>query len=237
VIGGAIACLILLQFSIAQEPPQDGGRRGRRDGRAPDRSAAANLAQPPQGKDEAERKILGVLDEMSTGPRYANVSLADGRFLRLIAEATGAKKVVELGTSTGYSGMWFVLALRTTGGHLYTHEIDEGRAATARGFFEKAGVAELVTIIMGDAHQTIAQHLEAEEPIDLVFLDADKEGYVDYLQQLLPKVRPGGLILAHNMVFPPPDPRYIEAITANPELETTFVLMDGAGIAVTMKKR
>ena len=68
-------------------------------------------------------------------------------------------------------------------------------------------------------------------------LDADKDGYVFYLKRLLPLVRPGGLIVAHNMAQPPPDPRYLEAITANPDLETIFLLMDGAGVGVTMKKR
>ncbi len=60
----------------------------------------------------------------------------------------------------------------------------------------QAGVADLVTIIEGDAHETVSQH---SEPIDILFLDADKEGYVDYLNKLLPLVKPGGLIIAHNM--------------------------------------
>ncbi len=196
--------------------------------------SSSNLSKPPAAADEAEQKILDVLDEISRNERFANVSLEDGRFLRQLAEATGAKRIVELGTSTGYSGLWFAMALRTTDGHLVTHEIDAERAAVARKNFEEAGVADLVTIIEGDAHQTVSQHTE---PIDIVFLDADKEGYIDYLQKLLPHVRPGGLILAHNMRRPAPDPRYIEAITTDPALDTTFVLMDGAGISVTLKKR
>ena len=70
----------------------------------------------------------------------------------------------------------------------------------------------------------------------LLFLDADKSGYIDYLDKLLPLVRPGGLIVAHNMVHPPPDPAYIEAVTTNADLETVFLHMDGAGIGVTLKK-
>jgi predicted O-methyltransferase YrrM len=228
-----------MEAAWAQGPGGPGGRRGqgRRGFGFREGGDAAALAKPPQAKDETEKKVLSVLDEMETSEGFANVSPTDGRFLRLIAETIGAKKVVELGTSTGYSGVWLALALQKTGGHLYTHEIDEGRAKTAQGYFDNAGVAPIVTIIMGDAHETVAQHAAAEEPIDIVFLDADKEGYLDYLETLLPKVRPGGLILAHNMVRPAPDPRFIEAITTNPELETTFVLMDGAGISVTLKKR
>jgi caffeoyl-CoA O-methyltransferase len=232
--------LVAFEAAWAQGPGgQDGGRRGpgRRGFGFRDGGDAASLAQPPQGKDDAERKILAVLTEMENSEGYANVSPNDGRLLRLIAETIGAKRVVELGTSTGYSGVWLALALQKTGGHLYTHEIDEGRAKTAQGYFDKAGVAPLVTIIMGDAHETVAQHMAAEEPIDLIFLDADKESYLDYLEKLLPKLRPGGLVLAHNMVRPAPDPQFIEAITTNPELDTTFVLMDGAGISVTLKKR
>lgn len=211
------------------QPPDRPGRRGLAPPAADD-----DLSQPPLAADDAERRILAVIDEVNRNQREMSVSPADGRLLRQLTEAIGAKRVVELGTSTGYSGLWFALALRTTGGRLWTHEIDADRAAAARKNFEQAGVADLITIIEGDAHQTVGQHTE---PIDLVFLDADKEGYVDYLEKLLPLVRPGGLIVAHNMRRPPPDPRYVEAVTTNPKLETTFVLMDGPGVAITLKKR
>ncbi|MBV8381212.1 MAG: class I SAM-dependent methyltransferase, partial [Planctomycetaceae bacterium] len=126
------------------------------------------------------------------------------------------------------------LALRKTGGHLYTHDIDPGRIKVARENFKKAGVDDLITIIEGDAHETVKQHTE---PIDVLFIDADKPGYADYLAKLLLLVRPGGLILAHNMRRPPVHPSYLEAITTNPDLDTSFVLMEGAGIGVTLKKR
>ena len=154
--------------------------------------------------------------------------------LRLLTEAAGAKRVVEIGTSNGYSGIWFCLALRSTGGKLITHEIDSGRAELARENFKRAGVEELITLVEGDAHDEVTK---LKEPIDILFLDADKPGYIDYLNKLLPLVRPGGLILAHNMNSPAPDPRYIEAITTNPDLETVFLHMDAAGIGVTLKKR
>jgi caffeoyl-CoA O-methyltransferase len=84
------------------------------------------------------------------------------------------------------------------------------------------------------AHQTVKQH---KDPIDVLFLDADKEGYVDYLEQLLPLVRPGGLIIAHNMSPQMADPRYVKAITTNPALETAFLYMEYGGVGVTLKKR
>lgn len=189
----------------------------------------------PQAKDDAERKILDVLNQMrSTQSRgMMNVPVEDGRLLRLLAESIGAKTVVEIGTSNGYSGIWFCLALRTTGGKLVTHEIDPSRAALARQNFAKAGVDSLVTIVEGDAHQTITR---LKGPVDLVFIDADKQGYVDYLQKTLPLVRPGGLIVAHNISPRMANPEFVKAITTDPNLETVFY-QQGAGVSVTLKKR
>lgn len=200
----------------------------------PEPSGALPFDNPILAKDDQERKILSTLEEMRAGQQYYNVSVRDGRLLRLLTETTNAQRVVEIGTSTGESAVWFALALRTTGGHLYTHEIDEERARVARANFAKAGVDSLITVIEGDAHETIGRY---DEPIDIVFLDADKSGYPDYLSTLLPLVRPGGLVIAHNMNQPDPDPDYVEAITQNPNLESAFMFMDEAGLGVTMKKR
>jgi predicted O-methyltransferase YrrM len=215
----AIAVCILL--SSGQAPGEKG-------------SPAAEIPNPALGKTDQEKKALEALDAARKGTRYANVPENDGRLLRLLTEAAGAKRVVEIGTSTGESGIWFALALRSTGGKLWTHEFDKGRAAVARENFKKAGVDDLITIVEGDAHETVKEH---KEPIDILFLDADKEGYIDYFQKLLPLVRPGGLIIAHNMRYPTPDPRYLGAITKHPDLETSFLNMDGPGVGVTLKKR
>jgi predicted O-methyltransferase YrrM len=76
-----------------------------------------------------------------------------------------------------------------------------------------------------------------KDPIDILFLDADKQGYIDYMNKLLPLVRPGGLIIAHNMRYPNPDPDYLKTITTGPRLDTSFLLMERAGVGVTLKKR
>jgi len=154
----------------------------------------------------------------------------DGRALRLLTEAAGARTVVEIGTSTGYSGLWFCLALQATGGRLTTFEIDHGRAAAARKNFQQAGVDSIVTVVEGNAHETIGG---LKGPIDVVLSDADKDGYVDYLQKLMPLLRPGGLILAHNVGMVAD---YMKQVTTNPDLET-IVYREGAGLAVTLKKR
>ena len=196
-----------------------------------------SIESSPIAGDDEEGRILGVLEEMagSEGGGMRNVSPEDGRLLRLLTEATDAKHVVEIGTSNGYSGIWFCLALRTTGGRLTTHEIDAGRAALARENFERAGVDRLVTLVEGDAHQEVTK---LQGPIDILFLDADKSGYIDYLEKLLPLMPPGGLVLAHNMSRNMADPKYLEAITSNPDLETIFLHKSFfGGVGVTMKKR
>lgn len=210
-------------------------------GRPPRFRASPSSSTLPQArtipKDDAEKQILAVLDEINrTQGRWSmSVPEEDGRLLRTLAEAIGAKTVVEIGTSVGYSGLWFCLALIRTEGRLITFEIDPQRAAQAKKNFERAGVAERVEIVLGDAHQTVPEKIDF--PIDLVFIDADKEGYLDYLRKLLPKVRPGGLIVAHNAKPPQIDPAFLQAITQDPNLETVFLNMDGPGISVSLKKR
>jgi predicted O-methyltransferase YrrM len=186
---------------------------------------------PPIPGSDSEKRILATIDSAAkAGEQYANVPSADGRFLRLLTEAANAKHVVEVGTSTGISGLWFCMALEKTAGTLTTFEYDSDRAAMAKKHFKEAGVDRLVTVVEGDAHKTVTR---LKEPIDIVFIDADKEGYTDYLKKLLPLVRPGGLILAHNVDMVPD---YVKTVTSNADLETVFYTQ-GAGLAVTLKKR
>jgi predicted O-methyltransferase YrrM len=230
-----LAVVTLVVHTAGAQRPEGGLRPKAGPGKSGfDFGGVTEFDSPPLGRNDREKRALAVLDEMSTGRWYLNVTTREGRLLRQLTETAGAKRVVEVGTSSGYSSIWLALGLRATGGKLYTHEIDPEKVKMARANFEKAGVAGLITIVEGDAHETVKQH---KEPIDVVFLDADKEGYIDYLKKLLPLVRPGGLILGHDMKRPRPDPRYIEAITKNPDLETSFVMMESYGISLTLKKR
>lgn len=187
-------------------------------------------------KTDREKAVLAILEDMDRSQRDGSMSVpaGDGRLLRILAESMGAKQIVELGTSIGYSGIWFCLGMEATGGHLTTFEIDEGRANIARANFKRAGVEDRVTLVFGDAHEKVA---EVKGPVDIVFLDADKEGYPDYLTKLLPKLRPGGLVIAHNMNKRQADPAFVKAVTTNPELETLFVNAGASGISVSLKKR
>jgi caffeoyl-CoA O-methyltransferase len=191
----------------------------------------ARYSNPPLAKTAAEKKILAELDRMVKDKEtYLSVPREDGEALWVLTEAVNAKRVVEIGTSTGYSGLWFCMALTATGGHLTTFEINHERFTEAHQHFEEAGVADLVTQIEGDAHKNVEK---LKGPIDVVFIDADKSGYVDYLHKVLPLVRPGGLILAHNIDMAPD---YVRAVTTHPDLQTIFY-MQGRGLGVTLKKR
>lgn len=189
-----------------------------------------------RANNKAEAKILAVLDDLYNEEYpITNVPPEDGRLLRILAETMGAKNIVEIGTSNGCSALWFSIALRTTGGKLITHEIDDHRASLARSNFKRAGVDRLITIVEGDAHKEVAN---LKPPIDILFLDADKSGNLDYLTKLLPLIRPGGLIIAHNTTTHAEDMKdYIKAVTKNPNLETIFLNKDNQGLALTLKKR
>jgi caffeoyl-CoA O-methyltransferase len=222
----AVALLLAVIHNLTAQQRRGRGAFGGRFGRG-----FSNAQRPPVPANEQEKKILDVLEDMrlNQSAGMMNVPPTDGRLLRLFTEAANAKHVVEVGTSNGYSGIWFCLALLTTGGKLTTYEINEYRASLARENFKRAGVDNLVSLVEGDAHETVTK---LKEPIDILFLDADKPGYTDYLNKLLPLVRPGGLILTHNVDSTGQD--FIEAITTNPALDTVFQVH---GLGVTLKKR
>lgn len=215
---------VLILAVVESLTAQPGGRTRR------GRGFSSSIMQPPLPANEQEKMILDVLEDMNPDRARGmmNVPEEDGRILRLLTESTNAKHVVEIGTSNGYSGLWFCLALRTTGGKLTTHEIDSGRAQLARENFKRAGVDNMITLVEGNAHDTVTR---IKEPIDILFIDADKPGYPDYLNKLLPLVRPGGLILSHNIDSTGSD--YVRAITTDSDLET----VQAQGVTVTLKKR
>jgi len=222
----AVAVVSLVASSAWAQSPEE--RPGFEFGGAPE------FDRPSIPKNDAEKQALAALGKMAEGQWYLNVTRREGRVMRQLAEAVGAKRIVEIGTSSGYSTIWLAMAARANGGKVFTHEIDPEKVKIATANFKMAGVDDVITIIEGDAHETIKQH---KEPIDVLFFDAEKKGYLDYLKQLLPLVRPGGLILGHDMHGRMPDPRYMEAITSNPNLDTSFIMMESFGISMTLKKR
>ncbi|MBN1627835.1 MAG: O-methyltransferase [Deltaproteobacteria bacterium] len=218
------AVLLIPLISQAQRGGMGGGFGGR----------TTSLQSPIVPKNDNEKKIVAVLNEMTATQRTqgANVPMDDGRFLRILVESINAKNVVEIGTSNGYSALWMLLGLKSTGGKLTTFEIEPSSVKLARQNFKNAGVDNIATVVEGDAHEKVKI---LKEPIDLLFLDADKDGYLDYLNQLLPLVRAGGLIIAHNMDQAGTQ-TYINAVTNNADLDTLFINTGSGSVGVTIKK-
>jgi predicted O-methyltransferase YrrM len=198
-----------------------------------DRRSGGSLP-PPVPKSDAERRVLDVIADYDRSQRAGSMSVPfeDGRLLRILAESIGATRVLEIGTSFGYSGLWLSLALGATNGRLTTFEIDGSRQARARANFERAGVLPSIDLVLGDAHQQVTK---VKGPVDMVFSDADKDGYLDYLQKLVPVLRPGGLFVTHNIGMATAE--YLRAISSDASLESTLVSVGSGDLAVTLKKR
>jgi predicted O-methyltransferase YrrM len=129
-----------------------------------------------------------------------SVSPSQGKFLMLLAKAIGARSILEIGTLGGFSTIWLARGLPKDG-HLITLEIDPKASDVARGNLRQAGVDELVDVRLGSAHDTLAQLIEeGAGPFDVIFIDADKVSYPDYLALSMRLVRPGSLIVADNVV-------------------------------------
>jgi predicted O-methyltransferase YrrM len=129
-----------------------------------------------------------------------SVSPSQGKFLMLLAKAIGARSILEIGTLGGFSTIWLARGLPKDG-HLITLEIDPKASDVARGNLRQAGVDELVDVRLGSAHDTLPQLIEeGAGPFDVIFIDADKVSYPDYLALSMRLVRPGSLIVADNVV-------------------------------------
>jgi predicted O-methyltransferase YrrM len=127
---------------------------------------------------------------MLTGP-------VEGRFLEFMVYATGAKRVLEFGTFSGYSSI-SMAAVLPPGGHIDTCEIDEKHAAVAQRYIDEAGYSDRITIHLGPAVETVER---LEGAFDFVFIDADKENYVNYYEAVLPRLSERGIIAADNTLW------------------------------------
>jgi caffeoyl-CoA O-methyltransferase len=120
-----------------------------------------------------------------------------GLMLKLIARATGARRVLEIGTFTGYSALAFAEGI-ADGGEVITCDVSEKFAAIARRFWQRSPHGKKITLRLGPALDTVSQ---LDGTFDIVFIDADKERYIDYWEVCLPKVRSGGLVLVDNVLW------------------------------------
>lgn len=165
-----------------------------------------------------------------------DVSPAQGKLLHLLARGMGARRILEVGTLGGYSTIWLARAL-PEGGRLVTLELVPHHAETARTNLSRAGIGEQVEIRVGPAAEQLEQMIAAgEAPFDFIFVDADKEGYPDYLRAAVRLSRPGTMIVFDNVVRAggilhpdSDDPRIagtralFEAMAAEPRLSATAI--------------
>jgi caffeoyl-CoA O-methyltransferase len=168
----------------------------------------------------------------------------EGKLLHLLVKVSGAKKIVEIGALGGYSGTWLARALPTDG-QLWTLEKSATHAGVARAAFEKAGLSNIVTLLEGDALPSL-QTLATHAPFDFVFMDADPENYVNYLQWVRSHLRAGGILVAHNAlaggnIAAPINARshgmaaFQEGLLADPHFDSTIIPW-GDGIVFAVKR-
>ncbi len=153
--------------------------------------------------------------------RLRSVTPEVGRFLHLLVKLMGAREILEVGTSGGYSTIWLASAARETNGRVTTLELLPAKIERARHNLAAAGLQDIITIVEGDAHQTITT---LEGPFDLAFLDAEKEFYLDFLEPLVRLLRPGGVLIADNLLshaeaLAP----FRQAAESHPELECILI--------------
>ena len=182
-----------------------------------------------QGPDVV--KLLAAIKAADT--EQLAVSEEDGRFLRLMTISSGSKRALEIGGANGYSAIWIGLGLRETGGRLISIEFDPQRAKVAAENVRKAGLADVVTVVPGDAFSAIPK-LEGE--FDFVFLDAWKRDYKRFLELVGPRLRLRGLFLAHNVVNKQAEMRdFLADIRSDSRFLTTIVKPSDEGMSVSLR--
>lgn len=199
-------------------------------------AAVLALSTAPVDADDLTPQIEKLLASIRAADKgQLAVSEEDGRFLRVLVASTGAKRVLEIGAASGYSGIWMGLGLRQTGGRLTTIEYDPARAKEAAENIRRAGLGDIVTVIAGDAFKEIPK---LQGNFDLVFLDAWKPDYKKFFDIVFPRVNPGGLFLAHNVINKKNEMGdFLKTIGSLQNGYTTTVSPGHEGISITYKSR
>jgi len=194
--------------------------------------------------DEAAlRALLGELAELGRkndareterSRRLLNIAPDTGELLAILVRATGARQILEIGTSNGYSTIWLAWAARDTGGQVTTLERAADKIAMAQANFQRAGLADRITVRQGPALESLGR---LPGPFDLIFLDADRPNYAAYLELLLLRLCPGGLLVTDNVVSHAEElPEFLRRVKNDPTLESVTVPL-GNGQELTYKRR
>jgi len=200
------------------------------------------LARAGEPGQELDEKVRSFLDKHRYSWRDMNVPEEDGRILYDLIIENNYRRALEIGTSTGHSAIWIAWALSKTGGKLVTIEIDERRYREALANFREAGLSDYIDARLADAHELVEK---LEGPFDFVFIDADKDWYINYARAVIPKLEAGGCIAAHNVHAVKPGWRrwrtggsdYYEFMVNQPGFETSIHSESWAGLAISFKKR
>lgn len=167
-----------------------------------------------------------------TAKQYTNIAPENGEFLSILIRAIQAQNVLEVGTSNGYSTIWLAGALKETGGKLISLELDIDRAAQAQIHLQEVELEDVVDLRIGNALTEIPK---CDVLFDLVFLDAQKDEYLRYLELSLPNIRPGGIIVADDTVTMRDEMTdYVEFVFNTPLLNSVDIPLDD-GIILSYK--
>jgi predicted O-methyltransferase YrrM len=206
----------------------------------------SDLFVPPDSSLEGALRAV-----TEAGMPAISVAPTQGALLHILAYAAGARRILEIGTLGGYSTIWLARAL-PAGGRLITLEAEPRHAEVAQASLARAGLADLVELRLGPAHESLPQlAAEGAEPFDLIFIDADKPNYPGYFAWAVQLARPGGLIIADNVVrdgavadSSSADPRVqgvrqmLEAMAREPRVRATVLQTVGAkgydGLAIAV---
>jgi predicted O-methyltransferase YrrM len=175
-----------------------------------------------------DKRLHAFLDELyafgqSDGTMW-NVSPETGQFLRMLVVVTRATRILEIGTSNGYSTIWLALGAKETGGEVASIEIDPRKVIMARRNFVQADVSRQVEMWQGDATVLLRKRSGL---LDLVFIDGEKE---QYYQLVLPMMREGGLIIADNAILHADEMReFLDTVASDPRVESVLVPI-GSGL-------
>ena len=183
-------------------------------------------------------RILSLIDELdalrTSRDDHWQIPRVEGEMLHHIALSSGAKRIVEVGTSYGFSGLWWGAALRETGGQLHTIDMSRKKYDASRQTFDRAGLSNTIVNYLGDAREVLAT---IDGPIDIAFIDADKPACRAYFDLIWPKLRVGGSILTDNATTHREElAEYIAYVRSVPRAGSTEVAI-GNGVEWTIKLR
>ena len=193
-----------------------------------DRALAAFLDELARFGEENDAR------ETERAKRMLNITPDTGRLLWILVRATGATRILEVGTSNAYSTTWLAAAAEATGGRVVTLELSPDKVRLARENLARAGLAHRVEVVQGRAAETLAG---LAGPFDFVFLDADRASYLTYLELALPKLVPGGLLVADNVISHAHElADYLGRVKSHPAVFSVTVPI-GKGEEISLKLR